>query len=109
MGNNLKGSVRRSTEINTSLSTKTISVQIGKNNYITADHAKLKNLDYANSGHTGFAGILYGTTAYWNSQVTYRPPINMLIVYSDYKQYQDEHGNIITVPGFKISDGKIQL
>ena len=33
----------------------------------------------------------------------------MLIVYTDYKQYQDEHGNIVTVPGFKISDGNSYL
>ena len=66
MGNNLKCSVRRSTkqEINTSLSTKTVSVQIGKNNYVIADHSKLKNLEYLQSGHTGFAGIEMNTTAY---------------------------------------------
>lgn len=109
MGNNLKCSVRRSTEINTSLSTKTVSVQIGKNNYITADHAKLKNLDYANSGHTGFAGIEMNTTAYWNSQLDYRPPEGMLVIYTDYQSYEDDQGNIVYVPGFKIGDGNAYL
>lgn len=27
------------------------------------DHAQLTHLDYENSGHTGFAGIEFGTTA----------------------------------------------
>lgn len=30
---------------------------------VIKDHALLSNLDYIKSGHTGFAGILFGTTA----------------------------------------------
>jgi hypothetical protein len=30
---------------------------------VTRDHSKLANLDFEHSGHTGFAGIKFGTTA----------------------------------------------
>lgn len=38
---------------------KNITVSTG----ISPDHAALIHLDYEHSGHTGFAGILYDTTA----------------------------------------------
>lgn len=104
----LKGSVQKS-GLNGSLSTKTISVQMGKDSYLVSDHSKLKNLEYLKSGHTGFAGILINTTEYWNSQRDYRPPEGMLVVYSDYQHYVDEHGDIVYVPGFKIGDGNAYL
>jgi len=46
----------KSTNITGSLSSKRISTSIGgKGVVILKDHAKLENLDYEHSGHTGFA------------------------------------------------------
>jgi len=67
----------------------------------TLDHSKLNNLDFEHSGHTGFAGIEFGTTAEWKSKPTYVPPVGMLVVYTDYAV--DSEGNYI--PAFKIGDG----
>lgn len=69
------------------------------------DHSKLSNLDYLTSGHTGFAGIEFGTTDYWNSQTTYIPPQGMIVVYSDYAK--DEQGK--DIPCFKIGSGNDYL
>lgn len=69
------------------------------------DHSKLNNLDYSTSGHTGFAGIEFGTTAYWNSQTSYVPVKGMLVIYTDYSV--DESGN--NIPNFKIGDGNAYL
>lgn len=33
----------------------------------------------------------------------------MLVVYTDYQSYEDEQGNIVYVPGFKIGDGNAYL
>lgn len=62
----LKCSIKKSNkqDLDTSLSTKKVSVQIGKNTYIARDHSKLDNLEYSKSGHTGFAGIEINTTEY---------------------------------------------
>ena len=76
---------------------------------ILKDHSKLTNLEYLKSGHTGFAGIEFGTTAEWNEKLDYRPPEGMLVVYTDYQSYEDEQGNIVYVPGFKIGDGNAYL
>ena len=43
--------------------TKQVSASIIGGSAGTTDHSKLKNLDYIKSGHTGFAGIIFGTTA----------------------------------------------
>ena len=87
-------------------------VEINKNNgffYLSdigeIDHSTLSNLDYLSSGHTGFAGIEFGTTAHWNTVPTYVPPSGMIVVYSDYSV--DEEGKII--PGLKIGDGNAYL
>lgn len=73
------------------------------------DHSKLSNLEYAKSGHIGFAGIEFGTTAEWNANPQYRPAEGMLVVYTDYESYVDEHGETVYVPGFKIGDGNAYL
>lgn len=36
---------------------------IGTNTVALRNHDRLINLDFEHSGHTGFAGILFGTTA----------------------------------------------
>ena len=59
----LSGSLSAQT-VSGSLGTKTISTRIGAQGVVALkDHAKLSNLEYAKSGHTGFAGILLDTTA----------------------------------------------
>ena len=40
-----------------------ITVKGPKEVVMSKNHALLDNLDYENSGHTGFAGIKFGTTA----------------------------------------------
>lgn len=86
------------------LGTKQVSALIKGKGGGTTDHSKLKNLDYIKSGHTGFAGIVFGTTEEWNQQRTYIPPEGMLVVYTDYQSYKEE-GHTVYVPGFKIGDG----
>lgn len=77
---------------------------------VLIDHAHLDNLNWADSGHTGFAGIESGTTAYWNSKPNYRPAAGMLVVYTDYVTYVDpDTGKTIYVPGVKIGDGNAYL
>ena len=77
---------------------------------IPRDHDKLHHLDYLESGHTGFAGIEFGTTAEWNADPQYRPVKGMIVVYTDYQQKIDEStGEIIYIPGFKIGDGNAYL
>lgn len=51
--------------LNTQLSTKRVHVDIGGGGGAVAitDHAQLTHLDYLESGHKGFAGIEFGTTA----------------------------------------------
>lgn len=74
------------------------------------DHSALSNLDYFKSGHTGFAGIQFGTTAEWNAQLGYIPVQGMLVVYTDFSSYEDaETGEIHYIPGFKIGDGNAYL
>lgn len=69
------------------------------------DHCQLSNLDYLNSGHTGFAGIEFGSTEYWNSRLDYVPVEGMLVVYTDYSV--SETGKLI--PNFKIGNGSDYL
>lgn len=58
----LNGSIK-SSRLGTSLSTKKVSVSVGRTGAVlVTDHANLTNLDYESSGHTGFAGILMDTT-----------------------------------------------
>ena len=76
----------------------------------TSDHSALYNLDYLRSGHTGFAGIEFGTTAEWNARPDYRPVAGMIVVYTDYDSYVDEQtGETIYTPGIKIGDGNAYL
>lgn len=89
--------------------TQQLSGQIGPNVVFLRDHAKLTNLNWLNSGHTGFAGIEFGTTAEWASFPDYIPPAGMLVVYTDYKQTDDGQGNITLIPGIKIGDGNAYL
>lgn len=76
------------------------SVEVG-----TTYHNLLHNLDYLSSGHTGFAGIEFGTTQEWNSRRTYRPVEGMIVVYTDYST--DSEGR--PVYGIKIGDGNAYL
>ena len=77
---------------------------------ISIDHSNLSNLDYLHSGHTGFAGIEFGTTEYWNSQPEYVPVSGMLVVYTDYSSYVDSQtGETIYIPAIKIGDGNAHL
>lgn len=64
-------------------------------------HSTLRELDYEHSGHTGFAGIKYGTTAEWEAQSSYIPAKNVIIIYTDYAQTEDEK----PVYGIKVGDG----
>lgn len=57
----------------------------------------------------GSAGILYGTTAYWNSHPDLIPPRGKVVVYSDYAHEEDELGNTINIPNIKIADGLAYL
>ena len=71
----------------------------------TTDHAKLFNLDFSESGHTGFAGFKSDTTANWDDQPELIPEKGVLIIYTDYAQ--SESGEYI--PGMKIGDGETML
>jgi len=71
----------------------------------TTFHNLLHNLDYLSSGHTGFAGIEFGTTAQWNSRPDYRPVEGMIVVYTDYAK--DSQGK--DVYGIKVGDGNAYL
>ena len=75
------------------------------NEILNIDHSALQNLDYLSSGHTGFAGIEFGTTEYWNSKSSYVPPQGMLVVYTDYATTST--GELIS--NFKIGDGNAHL
>lgn len=90
-----------------------VNKESGQFNFINAlpiEHNQLQNLDYLSSGHTGFAGIEFGTTEYWNSRVEYVPVSGMIVVYTDYDSYVDEEtGETIYVPGIKIGDGNAHL
>ena len=73
------------------------------------DHAQLTHLDYESSGHTGFAGIKFGTTAEWNAQaLTYRPEQGMIIVYTDYEVVPSDRGPI-TCANYKVGNGNVYL
>ena len=52
-------------QLNATLKQQKISASFGKGEggYTLKDHSKLLHLDYLDSGHTGFAGIEFGTTA----------------------------------------------
>ena len=71
---------------------------------VIKDHALLAHLDYASSGHTGFAGIEFGTTAQWNARPTYRPAEGILLVYTDYVGLDGQ-----PIMNFKIGDGNAYL
>ena len=68
-------------------------------------HSVLSNLDFLTSGHTGFAGIEFGTTDFWNMRRDYVPPLGMLVVYTDYSTTEEG----VLVPNFKIGDGNAHL
>ena len=107
----LKGSIK-SDRLNTNLSTKKVSVSIGGNGgmIIMTDHSQLTKLDYLESGHTGFAGIEYGTTAEWAAKFDYVPPQGMLVVYTDYKTIVDpQTGDVKNFMGLKIGNGNVYL
>jgi len=67
-------------------------------------HNQLENLDYEHADHTGFAGIISNTTAYWESHADYVPVDSMLVVYTDYKETEEIH-----TPGLKIGDGQTKV
>lgn len=105
----LNGSIK-SDRLNAKLSTKKVSVSIGGGGTVAiTDHSLLTNLEYLKSGHTGFAGIEFDTTANWNAKRDYRPPEGMLVVYTDYETYENDQGEMVVVPGFKIGDGNAYL
>lgn len=91
------------------VSTDVVTVKGPKEVVVTRDHSKLANLDFEGSGHTGFAGIKFGTTEEWNSDPSYIAGKGVLIVYTDYETKVDEHGQIIYYPNFKIGDGNAYL
>lgn len=62
-------------------------------------HNQLENLEYAKSGHTGFAGLKKATTEEWNAS-DYIPLESELIVYTDYIVEEDK-----TIQGIKVGDG----
>ena len=43
------------------VSTDVVTVKGPKEVVVTRDHSKLANLDFEGSGHSGFAGIKFGT------------------------------------------------
>lgn len=60
----VNGVETKTQELNPKISSKQINVQIaGSGTVAIRDHAKLSHLEWLNSGHTGFAGIEFGTTA----------------------------------------------
>ena len=65
-----------------------------------ADHALLSHLDYASSGHTGFAGIQIKTTTEWEALYPWPTSDGIIYVYSDYAK--DAQGR--DVAGIKIGD-----
>ena len=71
----------------------------------TTEHSKLTELDYESSGHTGFAGIKYGTTEYWNTHASYVPIKNYIIIYTDYQTTSEGK----PVYGIKIGDGETSV
>ena len=106
----IKGSIK-SDRLNTKLSTKRVSVSIGGGGTVVmSDHASLTHLNYLESGHIGFAGIEFGTTAEWAAKFDYVPPKGMLVVYTDYKTVVDpETGETKTYMGIKIGNGNAYL
>lgn len=66
----------------------------------TTYHNKLHNLDWSNSGHTGFAGIDINTTSYWEAHSSYRPDRGMIVVYTDYQDGK---------PAIKVGTGNADL
>ena len=103
-----------------SMQTKKLAVSLAKAGFnvkmgggsgvVIKNHALLENLDYLNSGHTGFAGIEFGTTEEWNSNPRYVPVEGMITVYTDYQQKTDPStGEVTYIPGFKIGDGNAYL
>lgn len=72
---------------------------------VIKDHALLSHLDFASSGHTGFAGIAFGTVAEWRAiEREYVPEKGVLVVYTDYAYLGNQ-----PVPGFKIGTGNNYL
>lgn len=53
--------------------------------------------------------IASNTTEGWNSQRDLISKKNVLYVYTDYQQTEDEEGNVKNIPGVKIGDGKAYL
>lgn len=92
------------TDLSCSCGCKENNVMVAKlephRHVIPKKHNQLENLDYSNSGHTGFAGIVSNTTEYWENHADYIPVDSMLVVYTDYKETGETH-----TPGLKIGDG----
>jgi hypothetical protein len=53
--------------------------------------------------------VASNTTDGWNSQRDLISKKNVLYVYTDYRQTEDEEGNVKNIPGIKIGDGKAYL
>lgn len=49
------------------------------------------------------------TTANWNQDLSFVPDKGEPIVYTDYKQVENDQGEITNVPGIKIGDGNAYL
>lgn len=47
---------------------------------------------------------LYGTTAHWNSQLSFVPEAGQIVIYSDHGT-ADGSGGTVDVPGIKVGDG----
>ncbi len=101
--------VRSAINTQTNVDPQVITLGGPKGTITIKDHALLSHLDFESSGHTGFAGIKFGTTEEWNSDITYVADEGVLIVYTDYRTETDEQGNIKYIPGFKIGDGNAYL
>ena len=56
------------------------------------------------SGDITCANILYGTTAYWDSQIGFAPDAGTIIVYTDHAT-KEVNGQIVNIPGIKIGGG----
>ena len=49
------------------------------------------------------------TTAAWNARLDFVPLDGELIIYKDHRQFLDQNGNTIYVPGIKVGDGNAYL
>lgn len=61
-------------------------------------------------GYSGsYTRARYDTTAGWNSNPSFIPKCGEMVVYSDYQERTDAHGDIYYIPGIKVGDGTTYL